>query len=414
MVLIAAAMCACGPRGATTKAQPLAKPWPATLPSGMAAYYNEADELASHGDISDAILAVVGQAARISHRAEPIADKRLFAACHALASIAPLKGSLPASAIEFAMHTHGLIDSGAKVFLLWGSLKDAKNFAESLRPALNRILVGEAIARVGVGAVQRFQDGPFEVASVVVVLLPSHVRTSPIARSIPAGGNLKFDFELEEGARDPLVYVTGPDGETSTVEAQAAVADWFRVQTSCGRQTGKMHVQLRATTATGTPETLALFPVWCGRAPPDKLTIADSPNDVPNDPREGEQQLFELLNLERKKGGRPPLVWDERIVQIAREHAAKLRSAGTAPESQHLDDNVRRVFGEEVRVFHNTAHAYGIEETHRGFMDQPMTRLISLSREATHVGIGLVWGDEVSIGVREIFVSEIVVSMPQH
>jgi hypothetical protein len=62
-------------------------------------------------------------------------------------------------------------------------------------------------------------------------------------------------------------------------------------------------------------------------------------------------------------------------------------------------------------VLENVARAYGVGEAHAGLMNSPGHRANIMSATATHVGIGVVLGEEVS-GRREMFVTQVFTRVP--
>ena len=62
-------------------------------------------------------------------------------------------------------------------------------------------------------------------------------------------------------------------------------------------------------------------------------------------------------------------------------------------------------------MLENVARAYGVGEAHQGLMNSPGHRANITSHSATHIGIGVVFGDEVS-GRREIFITQVFTRVP--
>ena len=62
-------------------------------------------------------------------------------------------------------------------------------------------------------------------------------------------------------------------------------------------------------------------------------------------------------------------------------------------------------------VLENVARAYSVSEAHQGLMNSPGHRANITSPSATHIGIGVVFGDEIS-GRREIFVTQVFTRVP--
>jgi len=62
-------------------------------------------------------------------------------------------------------------------------------------------------------------------------------------------------------------------------------------------------------------------------------------------------------------------------------------------------------------VLENIARAYGINEAHTGLMNSPGHRANVLAPQATHVGVGVVLGEEVA-GRREMFLTQVFIRVP--
>src|SRR5690606_14238861 len=76
------------------------------------------------------------------------------------------------------------------------------------------------------------------------------------------------------------------------------------------------------------------------------------------------------------------------------------------PTTGSAADRVRAGGVRSSIVLENVARAYGISEAQQGLMNSPGHRANLLSREVTHVGVGIVLGDEVA-GRRELFVTQL-------
>src|SRR5204862_7468206 len=85
--------------------------------------------------------------------------------------------------------------------------------------------------------------------------------------------------------------------------------------------------------------------------------------------------------------------------------------AHVSPTTGSAADRVRVAKIKTAVVLENVARAYGIGEAHQGLMNSPGHRANLLSGTATHIGIGIVFGDEVS-GRREIFITQVFIRVP--
>jgi hypothetical protein len=85
--------------------------------------------------------------------------------------------------------------------------------------------------------------------------------------------------------------------------------------------------------------------------------------------------------------------------------------AHVSPTTGSAADRVRAAKIKTPVVLENVARAYGVGEAHQGLMNSPGHRANLLSSSATHVGIGIVFGEEVS-GRRELFVTQVLTRIP--
>jgi hypothetical protein len=150
--------------------------------------------------------------------------------------------------------------------------------------------------------------------------------------------------------------------------------------------------------------------------PPLSITVEPSHDDTPiTDPVEAEKRLLALVNRDRQAAGLDALLWDERVADVSREHSKEMRRtkvvAHVSPTTGSAADRVRAAKIKTPVVLENVARTYGIGEAHFGLMNSPGHRANIMSHTATHIGIGVVFGDEVS-GRREIFITQTFSRVP--
>jgi len=382
---------------------------PSTAP---AVHYNEPVGPPPPSKLGDAIASAARDAAQELRLPAPISDARLFRACTELAQIVPEEGIIAYSLVEFALQRHGIIEPSPHLLVVWGDIDSPRQIVEQLRPRLAEILADGATARLGIGAAKRTPDG---VGAVVFALQASGVRTQPIPRSLPSGGSFALEASVDPRYRDPEVYVTRHGGTVERIELRPGKDGGFTAQVSCGDATGKQQIEIAASDEQGST-VLANFPVWCGAEPPATLTVEPSQDDVPvADPLEAERRVLALVNRDRQAAGLAALAWDERVAEVARGHSDEMRRtkivAHVSPTTGSAVDRVRVAKIKTAVVLENVARAYGLGEAHQGLMNSPGHRANLMSGAATHIGIGIVFGDEVS-GRREIFVTQVFIRIP--
>jgi uncharacterized protein YkwD len=396
----------------TSKAAEPAKPVTFAPSSQPAARYNEPVTAPPKSALGDATVAAVREAAKKAGTTVPTADARLFRACAELAEIVPEEGIISYSLVEFALQRNGIIEPSPHLLVVWGDIDSPQLIVEQLQPRLAEILGDGATARVGIGAAKRHPDG---TGAVVFALQGSHVATTPIPRSVASGASFTISAVVDARYKDPEVFVTRDTGAVERLELKLGTAGGFTSQVTCGARPGKQQVEITASDHQGST-VLANFPVWCGMDPPLAITIEPSRDDTPiTDPLEGEKRLLALVNRDRQAAGLHALLWDEKVAEVSRGHSRDMRKtkivAHVSPTTGSAADRVKVAKIKTAVVLENVARAYGIGEAHLGLMNSPGHRANIMSHTATHIGIGVIFGDEVS-GRREIFITQVFTRVP--
>ncbi|MFO7179150.1 MAG: CAP domain-containing protein [Pseudomonadota bacterium] len=123
-----------------------------------------------------------------------------------------------------------------------------------------------------------------------------------------------------------------------------------------------------------------------------------------------ERAQFALVNRERKRHGLPPLAYDERLAEIARHHSADMRDhrffAHESPTTGSLEDRLNAAGYLFLAARENLSEAPDVEKSQESLMRSPGHRENILSRDVTHVGIGIVKGgveDPENLMVTQVF-----------
>lgn len=368
--------------------------------------YNEPAEVVPRNALNDAVIAAVRDAATRAGLHVPVPDARLFRACAELAQVVPEEGIIAYSLVEFALQRNGIIEPSPHLLVVWGDIESPALIVEQLQPRLAEILGDGATARVGVGAAKRTADG---AGAVVFALQGSGVQTSPIPRVAPAGATVVIDAVVDPRYRDPEVFVTRDDGSTQRLELKPGRAGGFIAQLACGDSKGREQIEIAASDAAGST-VLANFPVWCAAQPPHSVTVDPVQDAAATTPEQAEHRLLASMNRDRAAAGLPTLLWDDRLAAVARGHSGEMRRtrsvAHISPLTGSAGDRVRAAKIRTAVVLENVARAYGVNEAHDGLMNSPGHRANILSGTATHVGIGVAFGDEIS-GRREMFITQV-------
>jgi len=380
--------------------------------SASAVRYNERPQAAPHTALGDAVIAAVEDAAARAGVHAPWPDARLFRACAELSEVVPEEGVIGYTLVEFALQRNGIIEPSPHLLVVWGDIESPALIVQQLQPRLAEILADGATARLGVGAAKRNADGS---GAVVFALQGSGVSTAPIPRTLPAGGIASIDAVVDQRYRDPEVFVTHEDGGTQRLELTTGRAGGFTSQVACGAHKGRQQIEITASDAAGST-VLANFPVWCAAEPPQAVTVDPAHDDVGAvTQEEAERRLFANVNRDRAAAGLPVLVWDDRVAGVARGHSEEMRRthvvAHISPATGSAADRVRAAKIKTGVVLENVARAYGVNEAHDGLMNSPGHRANIMSGAATHIGIGVMFGEEVS-GRREMFITQVFTRVP--
>lgn len=142
---------------------------------------------------------------------------------------------------------------------------------------------------------------------------------------------------------------------------------------------------------------VAAFPLLVTKISEDQTEHLDLPDgiDLAPDPV-AERQLFDLVNKEREQRGLDALVWDERLVPVARSHSEEMFRlkyfSHESPVSGSPFDRLRSAGISYSRAGENLAYAQSVSVAHRGLMQSAGHRENILRAEFTRIGIGVING----------------------
>jgi uncharacterized protein YkwD len=378
---------------------------------GARAYNDSPIPPAPRSALSDAVIRAVARASAEIGKPAPAPDGRLYAAARDLAEVTPADGPLVYSLIEFALQRHGIIEPSPHLVVVWNP-GDASSLVSSLAPSLPTILRSTDFVRLGIGLAKR--DRGEEV--VVLAFQSSFIETSPIPRRLERGGRASIEASIGGAYSDPEVLVTREDGNVQRLVLATAGKSRFRAELGCGRHIGRQQVEIAATDETGAT-VMANFPVWCGEDPPASIKVElDADESAPIESgEEAEKRLGRMINRDRERHGLHALPLEPRLTEVARAHSLAMRETGVvahiSPTTGSAVDRVRAGGIKSSVVLENVARAYGVAEAEDGLMNSPGHRANILSRDATHMGLGVVLGGVVA-GRRELFVTQLFIRLP--
>jgi uncharacterized protein YkwD len=355
--------------------------------------------------LRDRIVAEVRAVARRMRVAPPAEDARLDWAVTDLART--LRGDdLPSrEAVDFLVAHYGLIEPSPHLFMTRGNDAAADQMVQHAHEQAAALLGSGPVGRMGVGVVRQgdqvsvvagFQETPVELLAA-------------IPRRLPHGRSASIRARVDRRYRAPQVVVTTPDGQVH--EAAPALGPEVQVDLRCGAD-GRYQVEIVGDGGAG-PAVLANFPVFCGIAPVQTLSGVAAVPQGPADPVAAERELVGLVNRDRARAGLPALVLDPRLSAIARAHSQDMADhdfvGHVSPRTGTAMDRVRRGGLRPELVLENVGRAYGASEAESGFLASPGHRGNLLDPHARRLGVGVVFGREVT-GTRPMFVTQLMTS----
>ena len=258
--------------------------------------------------------------------------------------------------------------------------------------------------RIGIGVVETGRP-----AAVYATIVAMTVRTDldPFPTMPIYGEMYRLSGKVDRGLSDLNLVVTVPGGEVEQ-EAVAIGRDRsFEAFVTFDRGRGEYVVGLTASGALG-PMVLDLMKCYAGV--PYPAPEARAAEETPSDLRRAERDMLRLVNRSRREAGAKPLVFDDLLAKVARDHSHDMVRNGffahTSPTRGDLGARMGRAgvaaksFGECI------ANTKTLEAAHRGLMGSPAHRRSILSPEFDRVGIGIVADGSGGIMVTEVFAQD--------
>lgn len=365
--------------------------------------YNEALPAAPRSGVEARVEAAVAEAARASGREVPRPDPRLQRAMAELVRRLPKDGRPPNDLVQAALWLHGVVEPPPHLIVVAMAPGAEDEMLAELRGQLGRALSQGRYRRVAAAAAAG------DEIHVVVALQETALELEPVPRAMPRGGRTPLKGRLLPPYRKPEGFVTGPNGQVTKLHLDGD-ASRFLGTFHCGPDKGRYQIELTGDDRYGAT-VLANFPVYCGVPAPTTLapSVARAESRF-TDAASAEARLVELVNADRARAGLPALEVDARLRDVARAHSADMQAHGfvghVSPVTGSARDRVVKAGIDAQLVAENVARAYTPEEAQRGFMESPGHRANVLSREVTHVGVGVVAQDTTG-GGKELLVTQL-------
>jgi uncharacterized protein YkwD len=290
----------------------------------------------------------------------------------------------PFDALDFATHHLGIPEPTPHLLVI--GLPDADSVAHELEKKIPEIMTRYDYTHYGIATNKR--AGALFLA---VAFSARWFRIAPVPRRIEANASVRLKGTLTEKYRNPIMAVTKPDN--TSVQEKGKGGPEFDLSIVAD-QTGTYRTELLAQGSLG-PTVLANFPIYVGVDVPRQITIVDDSGQGPSlDSRSFIDDLFRLINQTREQYGLEPLDRHAQLNEVAEAHCIDMDRNGfvghQSPQTGKTVDRVKRAGIESSIVLENIGRGYSAQEVHSGLMQSPAHRANVLSRDVTHVGLGVV------------------------
>jgi uncharacterized protein YkwD len=304
-------------------------------------------------------------------RLEQLAD---FIAARANSTAPP-----PARLLELAARQLGLFDPSFETLLVEAS---AKPDSPQLMAAVSRALAARAFTHYG--AVIHERAGQRWAS---VVLTERRLALSPVPRALSVGTPIRLRGALPDGVSHARVELF-TQGARAVVPLGSSLAFSAQLPTP---KPGLYRLEIFADGALG-DQVLAKLAIYVGIAPPRDIELPAHERDY--DFAAIADRIFASINGEREAAGLPTLQRDARLDAVALQHSVDMRDHGfvghRSPRGSEPKDRVARAHLSTSLVLETIARGGDPAALEAG-PSVPAAELSNLlSREVTHVGIGVV------------------------
>jgi len=226
---------------------------------------------------------------------------------------------------------------------------------------------------------------------------------SPLPTRARTGEWLSFEARLRVAAHSAKLVVLGPHGAPRTVPTSLDPVTGITRARFALDQPGGFTLQLVGDLSEG-PRPLLEARVFADVAPPP-------PGEEPPAPGENEgvdaSALARMVASLRSVEGFPALARDEKLEELARGHASRMRERHSVAHDLGDGDFRDRFEAEGTldarAVGENVAHAPTLALAHRALHASPSHRINLLRADYTHMGVGVAQAEDGSVYVCETF-----------
>ncbi len=337
-------------------------------------------------------------------RKDVVYDVNLGHAAREVAYQQSIIGStLPGDVLDFLLRSAGAVDKSVLQALTQTSDGGDDDPMKPVTARLKELLASAAgrgdsgLHRVGIG--EAFLPGARLGRTISILVSTRALTLDPAPRRVELGGSWQITGTLPPGYAEPAALVHTPAGELVDFPIRSE-GRRFTLVIPVGDRRGTLEVSVLATGPHG-PSPVLQVPVEVGQALPETLETTLPEVEALPHASAAETLAFELLNADRLRFGLPSLIGDPALDAVARGHSRDMRDGGWfghwSEETGTPGDRLLAAGYRAAGHAENVASARTIRGAQEGLFHSLGHRRNILSRDMTHVGIGVVGkreGDE--------------------
>ena len=305
------------------------------------------------------------------------------------AQTAALGARPPDGALAFLLHSAGASESTVAQFVLRTNSPGTQALQRAVRGALAQPTAGSGPLHVGVG--EAAAEGNGLDRNIVVLTARRAYQLDATPRSAEPNTTWRVRGSAPDH-RDLTAAVLYPDGKLADVPVTRH-GDRFEVDVPTGDGEGQVAMSIDGVGPSG-PDKLLQLTVEVGDALPRSIDVLVPPSeDDLGDLASAERFAYELLSLDRRRLGVPPLTLDPALSAVARAHSDEMRDRGyfghQSPTTGLVTDRLRAAGYRSSATGENLALNDGIAEAEASLMASVGHRKNIAQPLFTHVGIGM-------------------------
>jgi uncharacterized protein YkwD len=330
-------------------------------------------------------------------RKDVVYDENLGHAAREVAYQQSIIGAtLPGEVLDFLLRSAGAVDKSVLQALTQTSDGGDDDPMKPVAARLKELLASAAghgdggVHRVGIG--EAFLPGARLGRTISILVSTRALTLDPAPRRVELGGSWQLTGSLPPGYSEPAALVHTPAGELVDYPVRSE-GRRFTLVLPAGDRRGTLEVSVLATGPHG-PSPVLQVPVEVEQPLPETLETTLPEVEVLEGTAAAESLAFDLLNADRARFGLPALQRDPALDAVARGHSRDMRDGGWfghwSEETGTPGDRLLAAGYRAAGHAENVASARTIRGAQEGLFHSLGHRRNILSRDMTHIGIGVV------------------------